>query len=330
LQELQRNADASRNIYEQFLQRYKATSEQSRLQNSRVQIVSQATAPTRPTRPALPLLLAAFAIAAILCSFAIVGLIESARDGTQPTPEAGVRGTPPAADREAPSIPVWGRIPNSAVLLGDKLGWRKPTERGSDVDLRAHLLGLLEMIIAAPTGRGKVVLVTSAEPGIGKSSVARSLNAAAIDRGMLSVLVDIEAEPNAARRPRLPFSPAASDRGQVLQTTANSLKLLLDDSRKSHVPAAPGDVRSEFDLIVIDAPIDRQHDDVAAIAANSDFTVLVTTDGATKASMLPRAMLALIRSGNTKLGMIINNPGPASPSEIAGGGWHFERSTRFA
>jgi uncharacterized protein involved in exopolysaccharide biosynthesis len=53
LQELQRDADASRNIYEQFLSRFKTTNEQRLLQTSQAQIVSVATAPTRPTRPQL-------------------------------------------------------------------------------------------------------------------------------------------------------------------------------------------------------------------------------------------------------------------------------------
>src|SRR4051812_3566928 len=74
LQELQRDADANRNIYEQFLSRFKATNEQRLLQSSQTKIASPAIAPLRPTRPALSLLLAALAIASMLIATAVAAL----------------------------------------------------------------------------------------------------------------------------------------------------------------------------------------------------------------------------------------------------------------
>src|SRR4051794_25150645 len=59
LQELQRDADANKNIYEQFLSRYKTTNEQRLLQTSQAKIASAAPPPVRSTRPPLVLLLAA-------------------------------------------------------------------------------------------------------------------------------------------------------------------------------------------------------------------------------------------------------------------------------
>ena len=51
LQELQRDADANKNIYEQFLSRFKTTDEQRLLQSSQTKIASLATPPIRSTRP---------------------------------------------------------------------------------------------------------------------------------------------------------------------------------------------------------------------------------------------------------------------------------------
>src|ERR1700738_4654295 len=62
LQELQRDADANKNIYEQFLSRFKTTSEQRLLQSTQTKIASLATPPIRSTRPPLGLLLAAVVI----------------------------------------------------------------------------------------------------------------------------------------------------------------------------------------------------------------------------------------------------------------------------
>src|ERR1700736_3319567 len=294
LQELQRDADASRNIYEQFLSRSKTTNEQRLLQTSQAQIVSVATAPTRPTRTSLPIILVALALSALLSSAAIVTLLDSAKGRSDPVPEAKVAASAPAKADAPLDIPVWGRIPNMAVSLADKLGWRRTTVRNAEADLRSHLQGLLEKIAATPRQRGNVVLVTSGQPGVGKSSVARSLNAAAIERGMLSVLIRI-APDSTAQQKQLPFEDSASDRGRFLATTARSLSLLLGDSGDRQAPAVPGEVRSEFDLIIIDAPVLGPQDDTAAIAAYADYALLVVADGAANAETARRAKAALPR-----------------------------------
>src|SRR5258707_364852 len=63
LQELQRDADANKNLYEQFLSRAKTTNEQRLLQSSQTKIASFAIPPTRPTRTPLSLILSALVIA---------------------------------------------------------------------------------------------------------------------------------------------------------------------------------------------------------------------------------------------------------------------------
>src|SRR3982074_161827 len=80
LQELQRDADANKNIYEQFLSRFKTTDEQRLLQSSQTKIASLATPPIRSNRPPLALLLAAIAIASILISTAVVAVQNTRRN----------------------------------------------------------------------------------------------------------------------------------------------------------------------------------------------------------------------------------------------------------
>src|SRR3954463_2920890 len=104
LQELQREADANRNIYEQFLSRFNATNEQRLLQNSQTKIASPAIAPLRPTRPPLSLLLAALAIGSMLIASAIVAVMKSG-------PVKPRTAAPPAPAKLAPP-PVWARIPD--------------------------------------------------------------------------------------------------------------------------------------------------------------------------------------------------------------------------
>ena len=64
LADLERQADADRTIYEQYLARFKATDEQRLFRNNDVKIVSPAIAPLRTTRPSLILVAAVCAVLA--------------------------------------------------------------------------------------------------------------------------------------------------------------------------------------------------------------------------------------------------------------------------
>ena len=318
LQELQRNADASRNIYEQFLSRFKATSEQRLLQTSQARIVSVATAPTRPTRPSLVIILVTLALGALLSSAAIVAIIDAIQGRSDVMQRFEDAGAARAKVEAAVNVPVWSRIPNLAVSLADKLGWSRAA-KSAEADLRSHLQQLLGTIAVAPGQRGKVVLVTSGRPGVGRSSVARSLNAAAIDRGMLSVLIQVAPDQAAPRHGALPTEENASRPG-VLRTSVGSLKLLFGDGPNLQTPAAADDVRSEFNLIIIDGPALGQQG-VAAIAAHADFVVLVVADDGAMSEIVRTAKAALSESRKARLGVVINKMetrpvNPAGPIDL--------------
>ncbi len=330
LQELQRNADASHNIYEQFLSRFKATSEQRLLQTSQARVVSIATAPTRPTRPSLVIILVALALGALLSSAAIVTMIEAVQGRPDVIRRSEDAGAVPAKAEAAVNVPVWGRIPNLAVSLADKLGWSRTTAKSAETDLRSHLQQLLGTIAVTPGQRGKVVLVTSGKPGVGRSSVARSLNAAAIDRGMLSVLIQVAPDQSAPRQGALPTEENASRPG-VLRTSVGSLNLLFGDRPNLQTPAAPDDVRSEFNLIVIDGPALGQQG-VAAIAAHADFVVLVVADDGAMTEIVRTAKAALSESRKTRLGVVINKmeTRPVNPADQIDRVLPPQRSASFA
>src|SRR4051794_2095181 len=172
LQELQREADANRNIYEQFLSRFNATSEQRLLQNSQTKIASPAIAPVRPTRPPLWLLLAALAAASMLASTAIVGMMTN-------LPGTSLAVVPPQPPAQVPPAPaVWARIPeirNTAASI-----WQKPLAGADEPNLGFHVRPLLDKIGELPGTHGKVVLIVSAEESSGGNTVARALNRAAV------------------------------------------------------------------------------------------------------------------------------------------------------
>jgi polysaccharide biosynthesis transport protein len=299
LQELQRDADANRNIYEQFLSRFRTTSEQRLLQTSQAKVVSPATAPTRPTRPPLALILAALAIGALLSSAAIITLLEAVGGSAKEASEE------PIAD------------PGPVASGDDKSVWHATTLREGAAELGSRLRELLDTIAVMPGQRGKVVLVTSGENGVGKSAVARSLNALAVERGMLSVLIEVLSEQALLRAKQGPGDDGVTNPARALRTDARSVNLLLDTSQNVAVAAFPGDVRTEFNLIVIDAPALTEQSDVAAILAHADFTILVARDSATDAGAINKAKAALSRFGNSLIGIVINKADDKADSWVA-------------
>ena len=94
LQELQREADANKNIYEQFLSRFNTTNEQRLMQSTQTKVASVATPPVRSTRPPLVLLLIGLLIASLLISTAVVAMLEL--QGGDPGAGVGASGGPGA------------------------------------------------------------------------------------------------------------------------------------------------------------------------------------------------------------------------------------------
>ncbi len=196
--QLSEHADANKNLYEQFLSRAKTTNEQRLLQSSQTKIASLAIAPTRPTRPPLSLILAALVIASILASTAVVALLN--RSGISTGRHSAPLANPPPVDVGTTlNVPVWSRIPDLRPQKTGMAVWQNPGDSRDEVDLGTYLRELLDALAGAPNHRGKVVLVTSIESGAGTSAVARSLNLAALDRGMFSVLIQVQADRTSAR-----------------------------------------------------------------------------------------------------------------------------------
>ncbi len=247
LQELQRDAEANRNIYEQFLSRSKTTNEQRLLQSSQTKIASPAIPPLRSTLPPLPLLLAALAIGSLLTSTAVV--VATGRGGGQSVPDvrdartgsAAARGVVTSA-RVGPRSPTWC----PAMSPGTSGKVRYPQRSKS---ISVHICD------RCSTGWrncrdlvGKVVLVMSVGKRAGGNTVARSLNRWAVNGGKLSVLIRVEPDLGGCREPASPRHRPDST------TTADfrSVDELLSAGRLPQ-PSPADDIRSEFDLIIVHA-----------------------------------------------------------------------------
>lgn len=338
LQELQRDADANRNIYEQFLSRFKTTNEQRQLQNSQTKIASPAIPPLRSTRPPLALLLAALAIGALLTSTAAVAAMTSMSDNPAPA-EAPVHAAaedtrgrqvqaqvhaqvqpqvqpPAAAERRPeamPNLPVWARIPDLASGAGTSTVWQRPIAASAELDLGTYLRPLLERIDRVAVRGCKVALVLSVGKSAGGNTVARSLNRAAVTRGMMSVLIRLQPEFAGHQPPVTEWNDGSTTAG------LQSIDELLSAGRKAD--ASPeDDIRSEFDLIIVHAGNLALQPDAIALAAHADLIVLVARAGELGSAAMRRVTAALSRYDAVPTGLVVNHvpAGSAAPHPEGG------------
>ncbi|MGY3583046.1 uncharacterized protein involved in exopolysaccharide biosynthesis [Bradyrhizobium sp. USDA 4341] len=306
LQELQRDADANKNIYEQFLSRYRTTDEQRGLQNSQTKVASPATPPVRSTLPPLPLLLVALAIVSLLTSTAIVAVpgldlkqlpIKSIplRRAEAPAPAPAPA---PAAPQSAlpPGLPVLARIPNMVSSDAVRSVWQTPISTTAEPDLSPHLQLLIENIEQLPGEHGKVALLLSVETGAGGSTVARSLNRSAVKNGMLSVLIEME-----TRR-----AEAAPPQGSgIIKADLPSVVELLGASSKAP-PYPQDDIRADFGLIIVDASSLAMQPAAVALAAQADLVILVVREGAANPAAIGKARADLSRFGSVPIALVVN------------------------
>lgn len=307
LQELQRDADANKNIYEQFLSRYKTTDEQRLLQNSQTKVASPATPPVRSTLPPLPLLLAALAIASLLMSTAIVAAPALKLLPAKADPEMRRADAPALQPELPPGLPVLARIPNLPSPRTIRSVWQTPISTVGEPDLSPHLRFLIESIEQLSGPQGKVALVMSAEAGAGGSTVARSLNRSAVKNGMLSVL--IEMEQNTAD------TISATQASGIVKADLRSVDELLGASTKTQ-PLPPDDIRADFGLIIVDASSFASRPDVAALATHADLVIMVMRDGAANAAAIRKVKTDLSKFGTVPAAIVVNRV-PASAAARA-------------
>lgn len=298
LQELQRDAEANRNIYEQFLSRSKTTNEQRLLQSSQTKIASPAIPPLRSTLPPLSLLLAALAIGSLLTSTAVVAATGRGSEKTI----TEVREPEPAPRQTAAwsRPPVWARIPDLVPGETPRNIWQGPVSATTELDLTPHLRPLLDRLENLPGPHGKVALVMSVGKRAGGNTVARSLNRWAVNKGKLSVLIRVE--------PDLGGAGDGMAKGQADgTTTANFLGVdaLLSAGRGPEALPAE-DIRSEFDLIVVHAASLALQPEAAALAAHADLVVLVACEDAVDSAAMRRVTASLSRFRSVSTGIVVN------------------------
>ena len=254
-QQLTREADSVRLIYEYFLNRLQETSVQQGLQQADSRVLSPAVVPERPASPQKPRILA---IAAVLGLMAGVGFVFLR--------ETRAKGFRSGRDLERTTgYPVMGQIPiirgrgHRAVL---SYLASKPTSSAAEAIRNLRTSVLLSNIDNPP----RVIMTTSALPSEGKTTTALALiqNLVGMKRKVLLIEGDLR------RRAVSRMASESAPRGASPVMSPGLLAVLTGEKTL-------GEVIVKDDLLGVDVLIGEQSDTNAADVFSSDsFARLLT------------------------------------------------------
>lgn len=237
---------------------------------------------------------------------------------------------------EAIASPLLVRIPEDSEAASNPELLVDGKTNGFAEALRLLCTRLRFVAVDSP---GKVLTVTSVEPGEGKSTMAIHLAAAAGESGLSVLLIDGD-----LRRPRLASSLGLEP--AVGLSTLLSNQSCLSDSIQSFgssdidvlasgvLPPNPSEmlssdamrvfldeIRRSYDLTIIDTSPASYTADAAILSRQTDgFVFVVRIDGSVKREDLRRTHQNLISAGARSIGVIANrcNPGQADSGKYYG------------
>jgi capsular exopolysaccharide synthesis family protein len=309
LLELQRKADASRAVYETFLNRSKETSAQEGIQQPDARVISYSPIPTQPSYPNRKLAFTFGLAIALLCGLAAVVAAELLDTGVATAPDVETRlGLPHIA-----SLPKLGptelRGPGSPqdFLVDNPFSVFAESFR----NLRAFLLLNTEV---DDTPSPRLIAVCSALPHEGKTITSLCLMRTISMSGASVVLVDADLRRRALSKLVKPPTiglievinkPALLDRALVRdeRTDAMILPVVGDtpvsgdlfSSEKFDTLLAL--LRERFDFVLIDTPPVLALAEARLIATKVDRTVFLVRWRQTAAKAAETAISTLVKSG---------------------------------
>jgi succinoglycan biosynthesis transport protein ExoP len=322
LGEFKREIDVSRDLYANLLRRYKETSSREKLQGSGVRVMAYASPPLRPSYPKKALVL-------LLSSMAWLGL----GVGLGVRRELNHRKLRARADVEEglgvqclAMLPVMDLSTSAAddqQGLSGPICWRIDEEnQGEAYSQSIYALKQWTERLDGPTSR--VVLLVSAHPAAGCSTVAAQLALYAANAGTGTILVDADLR-SCALSSR--FAPLAKSTLADALANGNDAKAAIckvPDTALSFCPAPPEGscrpldvlgarsvrgffraLREDFDLVIVDTPPLASYVDATALVPYADGVLIVVKSQTEQADVVE--LLDQLQVGpETGVGIVLN------------------------
>jgi capsular exopolysaccharide synthesis family protein len=312
LNELERNAESARGLYQALLDRYRQAVAAQGTDQSDAYVISRAQVPGAPVSPNLGLFAIGGLVAALLAGSALVAVLEMAENGLRSRGEV----------EERLGVPVIGTVPDLASVPGGKA-------------VRGDPMGPADFLIAKETSvfseafrsirtalrigqSGQIVrslAITSALPNEGKTTTAICLARSVALAGGRVVLVDCDARQRASSRQMA--GQALVGLGDVLadgmtldrallRDEASGAFILAQTGQRAHesdlltseaMAKLIGELEERFDLVILDTAPVLALAEARAIAGMADGVLLVTRWRRTPANATALAVDLLGRAG---------------------------------
>jgi capsular exopolysaccharide synthesis family protein len=316
LEQLQREADTKRNVYQEFLATAQQTAEPSRVGLTTARVVSQAVPPIRPHGLGGKLYAAMGMFIGFLLAAAAVLLFAERKRGFESADEV----------EENLGVPVLGVLPTVGGFL-KREGVLTQEVKENPASSTAETLRGIRVAMRnrrADERRPQVILVTSAMPGEGKTSFVGALGVVAAMDGARVLVVDSD-----IRRPRLRRMfcrngvPKLSDvlRGEEPLSTAvyRDKKYHVDvliAAGTDHSPAALAmsghwqsfldEARKSYDLIILDSSPVMKVADALCLSDHADAVLMVVQHRATSRKAVREALRRVMATRGPLAGIVVS------------------------
>jgi polysaccharide biosynthesis transport protein len=326
LAQLQREADANRSIYETYLARYKQTLQQASLAVPDGRLISLAEPPEEPSYPnkLRSLLFGTFG------GLAVGGALAYLREGFD-------RRIRQSSDIESVTgVPVFGFLPKVSrwrSLQPQDYPVHDPHSRFGTALVRIHTA------LRAPQSpdRKQVILVTSAQPGDGKTSFCTGLARSLANSRKRVLVIDADPyRPQVATAFGVPTTPALDPTagqhvrlGDIVQADTKSAAHFLpapSEHHHHHMLHSDGfatlleEARQAYDIVIIDTPPVMTRADAAVIGRFADTCLLLVRWGRTSWDEMTAAVgfLRLCRVRLDGIVMVGAETGSAGYGQLGG------------
>jgi capsular exopolysaccharide synthesis family protein len=327
---LKRDAETNRQLYQDLLQRLKEAGVSAGLRSSNIRIVDIARIPTQPISPNVHRSLVLGFLLGLSLAIGLALVLESFDNTVRSVDEVSTVSTLPALGtiplqlaNDGPFRKVTLTISTDAEESG-KLAlvtYERPKSQGAEA-YRALRTSILLSSFGAPP---KVILVTSAMPQEGKTTISANTALVLAQRGSRVLLVDAD-----LRRPGV--HKLFGLRSQAGLSTLISGSSQVEDAivpcpevpslwilPAGPIPPQPAELlgstvmrdyiarwRNEFDHIIIDTPPCLSVTDAVLLSPEADRVILVARSGQTTRPALRRACDLLLQVNARVMGIVLN------------------------
>jgi capsular exopolysaccharide synthesis family protein len=306
---------AEEETYSMLLSQYEKARVEATLRANSISLVEPAVAPTEPSKPNTKLNLILATAAGLLAGLGLAFLIENLRPTIHSADELA----------DLTELEPVGRIPKLRLGHGRRQGERAlATGPTSGTAVRAfHALGASVSSRHSSPGP-RTVVISSAEPGAGKSTVTVGLGAALAQMGRQVIIVDgDQRRPSLHRIYDLPLAPGLVDTVMdpgVLQdslhaTRFSGLRVLTTGSpgadaaafwHGAMLPEVVNQLTEQADIVIWDTPPILDSVQATLLAPFADLILLVVAEDQTTIRQLDLAIEQLRHTGCEKPGIVYN------------------------